>query len=366
MSDTSAGGRRVLSLAMAGLLACGLVVAVLASTGVVGGSGTEAVTGVIGSEKTVFLTDQRVADRLAELGLTIDHREAGSRQIATGFDLTREDFSFPSGAAATAKILQEHDTTGSVDVFFSPMVIATWQPVADILVANGFAEDEGGWYSFDLEAYLAALEQGQRWSELTGSGPYDVNKHVLITSTDVRRSNSAAMYLALLSYVVNDNTVVASSTAATTAAAEVAPAFLLQGFSESSSAQPFENYLVRGMGAVPMVMIYEAQFMAEVFSQSPSITSEMVLLYPSPTIYSQHTVVAHSELGLEMAEALDTDPELNRLAAEHGFRGADDVRFGELMAESGIQAPASVANVINPPAYEFLEQMISEIEEAYQ
>jgi hypothetical protein len=58
--------------------------------------------------------------------------------------------------------------------------------------------------------------------------------------------------------------------------------------------------------------------------------------------------------------------ELNRLAAEHGFRGADDVRFGELMAESGIQAPASVANVINPPAYEFLEQMISEIEEAYQ
>ena len=324
------------------------------------------VTGLSGSEKTEFLTDQRVVDRFAELGLTIDHREAGSRQIATGFDLSQEDFSFPSGEGATAKIIEGNNTTGSVDVFFSPMVIATWQPIADILVANGLAQDQGGWYTFDLEAYMAALQQGQRWNELNDADLYNVNKQVLVTSTDVRRSNSAAMYLAMLSYVANDNTVVASSAAATAAATEIAPAFLLQGFSESSSAQPFENYLVRGMAAVPMVMIYEAQFMAEAFSGSPSITSEMVLMYPTPTVYSQHTVIAHSELGLEMAGALDNDPELNRLAAEYGFRGADNVRFDELLAESGIRAPASVSAVINPPAYEFLEQMISTIEKAYQ
>ncbi len=51
---------------------------------------------------------------------------------------------------------------------------------------------------------------GARWGDLDENTAYDVNKSILITSTDVRKSNSAAMYLALSSFVANGNSIVQS------------------------------------------------------------------------------------------------------------------------------------------------------------
>lgn len=358
-------GRRALSLIVAAFLALALLFAILSQTGVLSFSNT-AVSGLTGSEKIPFLTDERVVNRFDKLGLEVNARKAGSREIATHFDLESYDFSFPSGAAATAKIKADHTTTASHDVFYSPMVIATRQPILEILIANGIAQDEGGWYSFDLAKYLELLEEGTRWSQLKESSAFDVNKQVLITSTDIRKSNSAAMYLAMLSYLANGQSVVRTPAQAKAAVAQIAPAFLLQGFSESSSSAPFNNYLVRGMGSVPMVMAYEAQFIAEAINENSAITSDMVMMYPQPTVFSQHTVVAHSEAGKTFAEQLATDPELKSLAAAFGFRGANDQELMNLVNAAGQQVPASINYVVDPPAYEFLEAMINELEAAYR
>src|SRR4030095_6448927 len=106
------------------------------------------------------------------------------------------------------------------------------------------------------------VNQDKRWSELTGNTAYAVNKAILINSTDVRRSNSGAMYLALASYVLNGNQVVQSSEQANKLLPQLEALFLKQGFTESSSEAPFEDYLVMGMGKAPLVMIYEAQFIS--------------------------------------------------------------------------------------------------------
>ena len=49
----------------------------------------------------------------------------------------------------------------------------------------------------DLKRLLAMSEKGVRWRDLKDNTAFPTGKSILINSTDVRKSNSAAMYLAL-------------------------------------------------------------------------------------------------------------------------------------------------------------------------
>lgn len=189
---------------------------------------------------------------------------------------------------------------------------------------------------------------------------------MLITTTDVRTSNSAAMYLAIAGYVANGDDVVTSDAQVAKAAKAVAPLFLDQGYSETSTEAPFEDYLALGMGKTPMVMIYEAQYASRLFAKDGSIRPDMRLLYPSPTVLSKHTLVPLSAQGTEVGRLLQEDPELGRLAALYGFRTARAAAFDDLVAQAKAPVPGSVIDVVEPPGYERLEGMISAIDELYR
>lgn len=321
------------------------------------------VRGLIGSEKEPFFDNPEVIEALRRGGLVVEVEKAGSRQIATSYDLTQVDFAFPAGVPAAEKMRREHAGSQSFDVFFTPMTIASWEPIARILVANGVARDRGGYYSLDMAAFLELVAADQRWSDLSANEPYDVNKIILITSTDVRKSNSAAMYLSLASYVANDNTIVQSAAEARNHMPFLESLFLEQGYVEYSSAVPFENYLIMGMGKTPLVMIYEAQFLEA--AAAGSLRPEMVLIYPEPTIFSKHILVSFSESGEKLGQLLRDDPDLQRLAVEHGFRTNDLAYFRELVGSYGLPMPDALVDVIEPPSYEVLEAMIQEIESKY-
>src|SRR5262245_12153856 len=199
--------RRFVALALAVVLIVGVSYGIVSSiAGNLSGDGT-ALHGLIGSEKLPFFQDERVIEALDKGGFDVTVQTAGSRQIAS-MDLTEEDFVFPAGGPAAEKIRRDRTGTTSIVPFFTPMAIATWEPIVDILQQNGLIEDRGDYLALDLEAYMNLVENDTRWKDLRGSDAYDVNKSVLITSTDVRRSNSAAMYLALTSYVANGDTIV--------------------------------------------------------------------------------------------------------------------------------------------------------------
>ncbi|WP_204277742.1 hypothetical protein, partial [Enterobacter hormaechei] len=75
--------------------------------------------------------------------------------------------------------------------------------------ANGIASREGEfYYVVDLPALMALVDKGTRWRELKKSEAFATGKSVLVNSTDVRTSNSAAMYLALASYLANGQQIV--------------------------------------------------------------------------------------------------------------------------------------------------------------
>jgi hypothetical protein len=224
--------------------------------------------------------------------------------------------------------------------------------------ANGVA-------TLDVAAYMRLVDQNTRWKDLPGNATYPVNKSILITSTDVRRSNSAAMYLSLASYVANGDNIVENTTEVDPLMGRLAPLFLRQGFVASSSEEPFEDYLVQGMGKSPMVMIYESQYVQRAAAADGSITPDMVLMYPQPTIFSKHTFVGLTDNGKRFGDFLANDPQMRTLATQYGFRTTDTAAFTAFVAAHQLAVPAALIDVIDPPTYETLEAMITRLEAQY-
>jgi hypothetical protein len=359
--------RRGLSIGLAAVLAVGVIAAIVVSVAnkiKPGGTGTQltAVVGVIGSEKQPFFDDAEVKRAFASHGLDVRVDTAGSRQIATGTDLSKYDFAFPAGEPAAVKIRKDRKTNASYQPFYTPMVVATFRPIADLLAGDGVATNEGGYYTLNMTKYEELVRQATRWSQLKNNTVYNTDKKVLITSTDVRSSNSAAMYLAIASYVANGNNIVQDQGQADTVLAKVDQLFLAQGFTQASSEGPFTDYISIGMGKEPLVMIYESQFVARAASGDGSITPDKVLMYPSPTVFSKHTLVPLDSKGDQVGQLLQTDATIQALEVKYGFRTANASKFQQFAAAHKVIVPDTLANVVDPPTYEVLEYMISAIQ----
>lgn len=322
------------------------------------------VNGLSGSEKIPFLTDPRVTAILRANGIQLQVRKAGSREIAFSPDLKSQDFAFPAGSPGANKVKSATKAKQEFTPFYTPMVIASWKPIAELLEKNGIVKKQkDAWYVVDMPKLLTWMEEGKRWKDVPGNSVYPVNKSVLVATTDVRKSNSAAMFLALASYMANAEEVVSSEAAVQKVLPAVAPLFLRQGYQESSTAGPFEDYLSMGMGKAPLVMIYEAQFI-EYLAKTPAAqrNPDMVLMYPSPTVFTKHTLVPFTDNGARLGELLSTNPELQKLAAEYGLRINNSALFSKTQEARGIKVPATLIDVIDPPSYEWMETLIQAIE----
>ena len=372
--DVKPRGRKV--SVVLGVILVGVVIAAIAlgrgllpfgdgnegdTTGGFGGKLTQ-LHGVIGSEKRAYFEDPDVVARLEELGYSVSVTTAGSRQIATTTDIAEQDFVFPSSAPATQKV-REQGSGYSVDFpFFTPMAVASWKPIADLLVAEGVVSEENGAYTLDVDKYMDLARSGKRWRDLGET--YPSPRNVQIRSTDIRTSNSAAMYLSLLAWEVAERDPERRDDVGYLID-EISPFFTAQGYSEASSSGPFTDYLSQGIGAAPMVMVYEAQFLGEQMRPNSRIRDDMVLLHLSPTVLANHGIVGVSAGGKELGRLLSNDPQLQQLAASHGFRPANSGSLADELADRGFDAPSDYVNSIDPPSYDRLEQLIDGVGQRY-
>lgn len=314
---------------------------------------------VSGSEKIPLLEDPRLVALMAKKGLQIEATKSGSREIATRPDLNTFDVAFPAGQAAAAKIRDSVKAQASETVLITPMVVASWRPIAQILQANGIVrEDAGSWWIIDMEKLLKLMREEKRWRDLPGNTAFAVGKSILVSTTNVGTSNSAAQFLALTSYLANGREVVTDTGAARRIAGALIPLFAKQGFQEQSSAGPFEDYLSMGMGKEPLVWIYESQFFEQALRGS--LKPEMLILYPQPTVFSKHVVVALNDKGLRFIQAFK-DPEVLAIAAEYGYRVEGDGTLKAKLAEKKLAVP-DIIDVADTPTYDILESMITTIE----
>ncbi len=332
------------------------------------------VSGLIGSEKEDFFNDPNVQRILQEkYQLSVNFEKVGSRRIATTGgakgSVTSYDFAFPAGTPAAQNIKDNYPVLESYRVFFTPMTIASWQPVVDVLEKNGIVRKKGTYYAvLDMQKLLALMKAQTRWKDLPNNDGFDISRQILVNTTDIRSSNSAAMYLSLASYLSNDDQIVTNQQQIAKVLPEILPLFANQGFLAGSSATPFEDYLLKGMGNSPMVMIYESQYLHQASLDNGGVRDDMVLLYPEPTIFTQHTLLAMTKQGKALGEALTNDIELQKLAIQHGYRSNNATLVADfqknLEAHNLKNVPPSINEVIDTPSYEVLETMIESIEKS--
>jgi hypothetical protein len=323
---------------------------------------TVALKGLIALDVEPYFKDERVRRILADKRLPVDVSRVGSRdmaaQVVAGNGL---DFYFPSGVVAANQIADAARkaklSVTQASPFYTPMVIASWKPIADILIANGMAKPLGAkTYGVNITKLTETMLARKRWSELKNAAAYDVGRSVLVSTTDVRRSNSAAMYLALTSYA-NNGDVVTDRATARTVAARLAELFKRQGYQENYVNGNFDDYVSIGIGKTPMAFLYENQ-MVQFALAKKGVQAEMVLMYPQPTIVNKVVFVAVTERAKALAELLTSNAELQRIAVEYGFRIADSSAFIQAVKPTGLAVEERISQVIDPPSFDVMAEMI--------
>ena len=321
--------------------------------------------GVISLDVETFFKDPRVVKRLTEKHLPVSVVRVGSRDMAAKVVAgAAPDFLFPSGVVAANQVVDAARKAGlpaaQVSPFFTPMVIASWEPIAQVLVANGMAKAMSPKvYGVDMALLTQAMLAKTKWKDMKGSAAYPVSRSVLVSTTDLRRSNSGAMYLALTSNALTGD-VVTDRTAARQAAQKLAELFKRQGYQENYVNGNFDDYVAIGIGKTPMAFIYENQLVNYALAKQ-GVGADMVLMYPLPTIVNKVVFVSLNERAKALGDLLASDAALQGIAVEYGFRIADTERFVAAIKPTGLAVEPRVTQVVDPPSFEIMAEMIDTV-----
>ncbi len=278
------------------------------------------VRGAIGSEKANLLEDPEIKKILHDTyGLTVDYRKAGSLQISQG-GTAGQDFVWPSGQYPKEVYERDHGTPMKSDVTFSsPIVMYAWAPVTQALLSAGIVETVDGTTYVDMPKLLVAMNDGKSWRDL---GLGQVGGKVLVYTTDPTRSNSGNLFAGLLANTINGSTVVDEG-AIGTVLPGVKGFYGRLGYMSDSTGFLFDQFLSQGIGAYPIIVGYENQLI-EYSVDRPELRDVLLkqinILYPRPTTWATHTMMALTPQGVRLLDAL-RDPAIQKIAWErHGFR----------------------------------------------
>lgn len=273
------------------------------------------VSGYLGGEKEGLMQDEEVKKILKDkYGITVEYTKAGSIEMIEQ-DSSDKDYLFPSSQTALELFNQTKSDKlyKSEIVFNSPIVIYTWKPIAEALINNRIVEEkDNSYYIADTSALIKLVTDKKKWSDI---GVNDLYGYVTIQSTDPNKSNSGNMFAGLVANIMNNETVVDSSTV-DKILPNLKDFFGKIGYMEHSSGDLFEQYLKTGMGAKPMIAGYENQ-MIEFAIENPNdwnmVKEQVAVLYPEPTVWSSHPLIALNEKGAKLIEAMQ-DEEIQKIA----------------------------------------------------
>ena len=278
------------------------------------------VSGIIGSEKANFLDDDKVKAILHDrYGVTVNYRKAGSITLVQE-NLPGDDFLWPSSQFARELFEKSNGKTAKSEIVFSsPIVMYSWKPVSDALRQNGVVADQNSSAIIDLPKFVALIDSGKTWKDL---GVPQLSRRVVVQTTNPTKSNSGLLFAGLLATTLSNGDVPTDATIGALLP-KIQTFYGRLGFMQDSSGYLFEQFLVSGMGAYPIIVGYENQLI-EYSLQNPDaravLNSQVTILYPNPSVWAAHTAISLDAKGDRLLEALK-DPELQKIAWEsHGFR----------------------------------------------
>ena len=299
-----------------------LLVVALGAVGYGWFSHTQQVTeiqGSVGGEKIGLLEDEEVQQILRDrYRLSVEYTREGSMEMVSQ-DTSGQNFLFPSNQTALELYEQNFGSPKASEIVFNtPLVLYTHTPVAEALKSQGIAGESDGVTTVDMEILTEWIASGKTWADI---GLPELYGSISVATTDPVKSNSGNMFAGLLANTLAGG--VASEEDLPEVLSQLQVIFQRLGYMESSSSDLFDQFLKTGMGAKPLIAGYESQLL-EFAVQEPEtwvqVQEDIVLLYPTPTVWSSHVYIALDDAGVQGAQAF-LDEEIQRLAWErHGFR----------------------------------------------
>ncbi|MEE0955676.1 MAG: hypothetical protein U0L49_07640 [Eubacterium sp.] len=316
--------------------------------------------GYVGGEKIGFLEDEEIQEELKKnYHLSLDYSKAGSLDMVTA-DKEGRDFLWPSSQTA----LEYYKATvgkpvKSEIIFNTPIVIYTRQPVAQALQKQGIASETDGVWTVDLAKLIKLITDRTSWSDI---GLSELYGNVTVYSTDPAKSNSGNMFAGLIANTLVGG--VANESNVDDQLPVIKQIFDQSGYMESSSADIFNEFLKMGMGSKPMVVGYESQLL-EFTAENPDvwtqIKDDVVMMYPTPTVWSSHVWIALDDNAAGAVDAL-TDKHIQDLAwQKHGFRTGVSGSYVSQDTFKDVGVAKSVTQVGQMPNYKTMEKIIEAV-----
>lgn len=319
---------------------------------------TEVLRGYLGGEKTGLFEDEEVQEILKKkYHIEFDYAKAGSLDMVTA-DHKDMDYLFPSSQTALALYEDQiGDPVQDQIIFNTPIVLYTHQNIKDAFQKQGAVTEENGVFYMDMEKLVQMIMADTQWADI---GLKDLYGRISVDTTDPVKSNSGNMFAALLASVLNGGEAVDEQTVEEVLP-ELKEIYSRLGYMESSSSDIFDQFLKMGIGAKPMIAGYESQileFAAENPEDYEQLKEDIVMIYPTPTVWSTHVYIALDEQGKKGTEAL-LDEDVQRLAWEkHGFRTSNY----ETLEKGGGQAleelAGEITRVVPVPDYPTMKRII--------
>ena len=349
---------------IAGLILLVVLMAVIGGIYFVTGNAPRIVSvdGYVGGEKIELLEDEEVQSVFEEkYGLNVDYSRAGSLDMMTA-DLSGRDYLFPSSSIALEYYEDLHGSPVQSEIVLNtPIVLYTHQIVLDAFESQGLITTDGDIHYIDMAGLLELIQNGAQWSDI---GLPELYGRVSVDTTDPSKSNSGNMFAALVANVLNEGQTVTEADLAAILP-ELQDIFGKLGYMETSSSDLFSQFLRMGVGAEPIIAGYESQLIeyAAIYpDEYDRIRDDVVMLYPTPTVWSAHVMIALDENGQILLNAMQ-DEEVQDLAwTKHGFRTGN---YGDIADSGSIPADgvaSSITQVAQVPSYDVMKVIIEQLE----
>ncbi|MDD6069834.1 MAG: hypothetical protein PUC12_03355 [Clostridiales bacterium] len=318
--------------------------------------------GYLGGEKIGLFEDEEIQSILKKkYQVEFEYSRAGSLDMVTA-DQTGRDYLFPSSQTALEYYQDTYGKTASDEIIFNtPLVLYSHKIVADVLEQKGVVSQKDGVYYADMKKLVELIESDTKWSDL---GLTQLYGNVSVDTTDPVKSNSGNMFAALVACAINNENSVETASV-DTVLPRLKGIFEKLGYMETSSSDLFNQFLRMGVGAKPIIAGYESQLLeyaAEKPDEYARIRDDVVIIYPTPTIWSTHIYIALDDDGKKGIEAL-LDEKIQKLAWEkHGFRtsGYDISSEGGEGKVTGVCE--EVISVMNMPEYDAMRKIMEGLE----
>lgn len=315
---------------------------------------TTEVRGYLGWEKRGFFEDEEVKRIFRDdHGLDVEINKKGSIEMVSE-PADGMDYLFPSNKIALEIYKSNNSSVTSDTIFFSPIVVYSWQSLIPDLKQAGLVTESEGVHTLDVDLLIQMIQEGKSWQDIGGT---ELRGQITISSTDPSKSSSGNLFSALvLNSLTGKTTAVTMDDLTPEVRQDVGSFFGKMGLLDSSSGDIFDKFLTLGRSTYPFVVGYESQFIEVINAGTPN-ADQIVPLYPKATVWAEHEFISLNENGDKLLGALQNEGRFSDIAWQtYGLRKTGAVVDKERYKDYGI-AP-EIDTFLPLPRVEVMEEVI--------